>query len=390
MTYGKMACASLLVMFAATAAQAVVTPGADLVFDAGSNPVNGTDFWHPSVDTLPAHNLGGPREYVYFGSNVSANVVSDPSFPGIAGSYSTPGTGRNRDPDIFTGGDLPVDGPAGWLVQTADAALPTGLGPERISGTIEIWFKNNALNSGSQIIAEWGGAGRGSYFSLVDDEVSFYVNGYSGNAATDDQARVDHTLSSTGWHQLVGVLQNIEFGDGLDDDYISFYVDGQPVGDTSATPKRIDRWTGGNAWGVGQVGVSNDPIGGELAVSGVVAAPIDVNPIDPNNLLPLDGETAIVRYYYDQELNASEVLDNYNAVAAASIPGDFDNDGDVDGADFLEWQRTDGTPGGLADWQASYPNPLAAASAVSAVPEPSTGLLMVCATMLCTGGRGRK
>ena len=67
------------------------------------------------------------------------------------------------------------------------------------------------------------------------------------------------------------------------------------------------------------------------------------------------------------------------------LAGDFDSDGDVDGNDFLEWQRTDGTPGGLADWQTNYGNtaPLAAASA--GVPEPTsmllllgTSLLMVC------------
>jgi hypothetical protein len=53
-------------------------------------------------------------------------------------------------------------------------------------------------------------------------------------------------------------------------------------------------------------------------------------------------------------------------------PGDFDVDGDVDGHDFLEWQHTDGTPGGLADWQDNYPSPLSAVTSVTSVPEPST------------------
>ncbi|QEG33629.1 beta strand repeat-containing protein [Bythopirellula goksoeyrii] len=73
-------------------------------------------------------------------------------------------------------------------------------------------------------------------------------------------------------------------------------------------------------------------------------------------------------------------------VIASSLTADFDNDGDVDGRDFLVWQRG-GTappldPAALALWQASYGTPLMALSAN--VPEPSTSvmLLMEIATML--------
>jgi hypothetical protein len=56
-----------------------------------------------------------------------------------------------------------------------------------------------------------------------------------------------------------------------------------------------------------------------------------------------------------------------------TVSGDFDNDGDADGRDFLVWQRggspTPFSPGDLADWQAGYGSPL---SAVTAVPEPSS------------------
>ncbi len=57
--------------------------------------------------------------------------------------------------------------------------------------------------------------------------------------------------------------------------------------------------------------------------------------------------------------------------------GDFDFDNDVDGADFLTWQR-DNSVGLLADWEANYGTtaPLAASSA--AVPEPSTIFLLLC------------
>ena len=55
------------------------------------------------------------------------------------------------------------------------------------------------------------------------------------------------------------------------------------------------------------------------------------------------------------------------------LAGDFDGDGDVDGEDFLEWQR-DPSVGSLADWQTNYgAAPLSANAA--AVPEPSALVL---------------
>jgi hypothetical protein len=77
---------------------------------------------------------------------------------------------------------------------------------------------------------------------------------------------------------------------------------------------------------------------------------------------------------------------------AAGQPGDFDDDGDVDGRDFLVWQRGGTTPALspalLAEWQAHYgEGPLVA---ISAVPEPTTAglLLTLCASFsLCRNRR---
>lgn len=70
-----------------------------------------------------------------------------------------------------------------------------------------------------------------------------------------------------------------------------------------------------------------------------------------------------------------------------TTPGDFDLDGDVDGADFLEWQRSDGTPAGLTAWQNNYgaASPLAASSAT--VPEPSGVALVILAAAICSRRR---
>ena len=62
----------------------------------------------------------------------------------------------------------------------------------------------------------------------------------------------------------------------------------------------------------------------------------------------------------------------------ASLPGDFDGDGEVDGADFLTWQR-DTSVGDLANWQANYGGPSSLAASSTAVPEPTTLLLFALA-----------
>ncbi len=56
-------------------------------------------------------------------------------------------------------------------------------------------------------------------------------------------------------------------------------------------------------------------------------------------------------------------------------PGDFDSDSDVDGDDFLAWQR-DTNVGNLADWQTNYGNNSTLASS-TAVPEPSSLALLL-------------
>ena len=85
-----------------------------------------------------------------------------------------------------------------------------------------------------------------------------------------------------------------------------------------------------------------------------------------------------------------------NAVVLAdfslSLAGDFDVDGDVDGADFLRWQRAFGTlynGNDLTDWETNYGmvDPLSAAW--SAVPEPNS-LALLCLGALLVGNTFRR
>jgi len=71
------------------------------------------------------------------------------------------------------------------------------------------------------------------------------------------------------------------------------------------------------------------------------------------------GEYHLVSFY-DRALSTAEILQNFAAgpTLASSLDGDFDGDDDVDGADFLKWQRGESpngtTAGDLALWQGGY------------------------------------
>ncbi|MEQ8839068.1 MAG: hypothetical protein RID07_19840 [Lacipirellulaceae bacterium] len=73
----------------------------------------------------------------------------------------------------------------------------------------------------------------------------------------------------------------------------------------------------------------------------------------------------------------------------SGLAGDFDLDGDVNGSDFLQWQR-DTSIGDLADWQADYGLGLpSAATAITAVPEPTSLLTPSIALCLTLPRRSR-
>lgn len=61
------------------------------------------------------------------------------------------------------------------------------------------------------------------------------------------------------------------------------------------------------------------------------------------------------------------------SVISDGLPGDFNNDGRVDGRDFLAWQRNPAI-GSLSDWEANYGLPTT--SNTSSVPEPSSLVLL--------------
>lgn len=101
---------------------------------------------------------------------------------------------------------------------------------------------------------------------------------------------------------------------------------------------------------------------------------------------PWDGETPDHRVMYvgdfsnldapfcctalNRELHPDDIA---GAQFVYGLKADFDDDTDIDGADFLAWQRNPGL-GNLADWQANYGSNSPTVSATT-VPEPTSALL---------------
>jgi len=89
------------------------------------------------------------------------------------------------------------------------------------------------------------------------------------------------------------------------------------------------------------------------------------------------------------EFRLGEVFGDVAPIVGAGFDGDFDGDNDVDGADFLEWQRNLGDSANLALWETNY-GTTGALSAVTSVPEPTALLLASVMAVTLVSCRRRK
>jgi hypothetical protein len=91
---------------------------------------------------------------------------------------------------------------------------------------------------------------------------------------------------------------------------------------------------------------------------------------------------------------AQNIMDEYFSgagmitVVAAGLPGDYNNDGSVDAADYVIWRKDPasfgGDPGGYDTWQANFGTTAGSGAALAAtdplssnVPEPASLVLFV-------------
>lgn len=247
------------VAVAATAANA----GLIRQFDAALDPA-GDNVW-ANTGTL---NAGQGNNFT-FASPQTAAVVNDPIAFGITRAYEIGTTGA------IAGANWSFWGQAG-----GGRANPA-------ENTFEVFFRVDNL-TGTHLIMEIGGAGAG---------VSLGIDGGSLVWASNPGGNADPTVSvstgiTTGWHHAVGVWNRNTLTTGL-------YLDGQFVGDVALAASTTG-WVGGNEASLG--GYTGNP-------DGSAAASIF------DNLALTDFDGAIAAFnYYNEELSAQAILDNYNAV----------------------------------------------------------------------------
>ncbi len=166
-----------------------------------------------------------------------------------------------------------------------------------------------------------------------------------------------------------------------------------------------------------QYSVDVDYTGGPMVVD-TILDPFAANAIDPGVDGTLDVSPSALQNYVDTEnfgdLRDTDELgdpvefkntnshiffggenvqfDDLSIVLTGPLPGDFDTDSDVDGNDFLEWQR--GFPGtfdadDLTDWEANYGAGVGPLVGAVTVPEPSTSWLVLISALALVRVRKR-
>ena len=263
----------------------IVMAGLEMNYDA-SLDLSGDTLWN---DDASGQTLS-------FSSPAATTSVSDAMFPSLTEAYHIPTTGG-------------ATGLNNYFEGFGNSAQRS-----REDATFEVWFHvSDTAAGGDQVLFEAGGAGRGISFQLNDDLLSFNVNGDgSGSSFT-----LTDTLT-TGWHQVVGVIDIVGTSDGLANDSMQLYVNNSLVG--TMNNLLINDWAGGNGSGIGEFLSS-------LGAGGTPATYHD--------------SVAVVRYYQDTSFGSAEVNTNWQAMqfnpgtgsvvpTMLSIDGDYTQEANSD------------------------------------------------------------
>jgi hypothetical protein len=161
-------------------------------------------------------------------------------------------------------------------------------------------------------------------------------------------------------------------------------LDGYTIADSSGVPYDVwdpTMWTSitdteGAPWEeVPPTGVPETQALSELNLTGF-------KPISSGDVISLgsiyETGTPVGAVSFTYDLDGSASTTSGTVVFFDNIAGDFDGNGVVDGNDFLTWQRDLGDATNLGIWQSNYgATALSAASAASAVPEPTSASLLI-------------
>ncbi len=208
----------------------------------------------------------------------------------------------------------------------------------------------------------------------LDDPVDHFVS--LGTFGLLEVAFVDNRLTNSG--DALDDLHIFELGSDVEDTLVA-------VRPTAATALILGASFDANADGFYEVGSVSGGISSVDIDSFFAGYASGVLVFDAVQLIDEFGQTGPTFGTHGADITA------VGAISSEPIPdpGDFNGDLLVNGADFLKWQREDGTSSGLLEWEANYGNDYALAAATASVPEPSS-LALFAAGLLGMGYRRQK
>ena len=279
-----------------------------------------------------------------------ASAVVDPAYPG---GLSIPNTGDESfdDPKTFTGAgttDIPTLGKHGtvvWLSFLSDTADADSGG----NNSIQLYNKRQAKSAAGSPQDRTGGI-----FFKFDGSDGAVWNANKGDAEGAHEVGDNAALSGSGALAQAGTI------------FAVMKLDFSATSGSGDT----DGWAAVTTWLNPDLGA--EPTTGGFSSTGYIpfnAIYINSNAGNGNNSL--------------DELRLGTTWADVAPIAGDDDPGDFDGDGDVDGADFLAWQTGAATPADLTLWENNFGTSAAGAS-TGAVPEPtSICLLSIAGVMGC-------
>lgn len=294
---------------------------------------------------------------------------------GLDSSNSPEGTPRfGLGVDGTPSGAILLDGEDDWIdVTTAGLpgeTVPAGsfTGPGLVSGTVMTWVKvNNPVlapsrwlmgNANPQDFQSWRFGWNGAQLEAVPQAADSPTSQFAIRDATGNTAWADGA-----WHHLAVQWDGVA-------NQANFYLDGAPLG----SPITGSSLTGANSQSSWELPMAIGALNNGGSLQGF-----------------WDGALDDLRVYAEP-LTDSQILAIFEETTMVSLP-DFDTDTDVDGADFLIWQRGSGSGTTFAEgdangdqlvdgsdlsiWQGGFGSFGGAGTPqIAAVPEPSTGLLL--------------
>lgn len=380
----------------APAASSPVGQGPDVLIDVVGGPSSnfpGNESPDMAIDANAA------TKYLNFGGKNSGFIVTPSSF----------GSSQVQSFRLTTGNDAPGRDPAAWEFYGTNDAISSG---QNSFGTAENWM---LIDSGLVAMPE----GRNTPGPAIPvnnaSSWSSYKMIFTDLKDTNDPnmqiSEAELYLSNNGSGSTIVIPSDLILAidedplSGLQTTYVNF---GKENGGFIITPSGgssvVDSFqitTGGDepprdpaAWALYG---TNDPISSEAFGTGSEEnwVQIDTGNFDMTTEIP-EGRNATgtavsvnnTTEYRSYRMVFTALRDSANANSVqladvqffgefANATGDFDNDGDVDGYDFLIWQRGLGTTydaSDLADWQLNYGGG-GSLAASTVVPEPSTTVL---------------